>query len=107
MSVRIFVTFSVIACGSHCVTKIRTDNGVQPAGTSATTLAKDEGGRVALQVTQADSGRVAVWGDEWITYDSEWSDTQDQQVDRLWLNLLKWLSPAKVCQVELPPVVLQ
>ncbi|HEX6239470.1 MAG TPA: hypothetical protein VFZ61_01200 [Polyangiales bacterium] len=96
---------------SHPITanvmKIRTDNGVQPDGSAAMTLARDEGGRVALQVTQADSGRVAVWGDEWITYDSEWSDTQDQQVDRLWLNLLKWLSPAKVCQVDLPPVVLQ
>jgi hypothetical protein len=91
---------------SENVTKIRTENGVQPSGSSAMTLARDEGGRVALQVTQADAGRIAVWGDEWITYDSEWSDTKDQQVDRLWLNLLKWLSPAKVCQVDLPPVLL-
>lgn len=89
------------------VKKIRTDNGVQPDGPQGTTLARDGSTRVALQVTQAKDGRVAVWGDEWITYDSEWADTKDQQVDRLWLNLLKWLSPPKVCQVVLPPIVLQ
>lgn len=89
------------------VKKIRTDNGVEPEGPQGTTLARDGSMRVALQVTQAKDGRVAVWGDEWITYDSEWDDTKDQQVDRLWLNLLKWLSPPKVCQVTLPPIVLQ
>jgi len=89
------------------ITKIRTANGVQPDGPQGMTLARDGGDRVALQVTQTEGGRIAVWGDEWITYDSEWSDTADQQVDRLWLNLLKWLSPPKVCQVELPPIVLQ
>lgn len=96
---------------AHAVTenikKIRTANGVQPEGAQGMTLARDSGSRVALQVTQANTGRVAVWGDEWITYDSEWHDTTDQQVDRLWLNMLKWLSPPKVCQVVLPPIVLQ
>lgn len=89
------------------VKKINTSNGVQPDGAEGITLANDGSGRVAMQVTQADAGRVIVWGDEWITYDSEWEDTQDQQVDRLWLNMLKWMSPPLVCQVALPPVVLQ
>lgn len=88
------------------VKKIRTENGVQPDGTDGTTLAKDRNGRVAMQAGQVDDGRVVVWGDEWITYDSEWRDTRDQQVDRLWLNILKWLSPPKTCQVALPPVIL-
>jgi hypothetical protein len=92
---------------SENVKKIRTANGVEPDGPMGMTLARDGASRVALQVTQAQDGRVAVWGDEWITYDSEWNDTTDQQVDRLWLNLLKWLSPPKVCQVMLPPIVLQ
>jgi hypothetical protein len=92
---------------SENVKKIRTDNGVEPEGPMGTTVARDSANHVALQVTQAQEGRVAVWGDEWVTYDSEWNDTADQQVDRLWLNLLKWLSPPKVCQVMLPPVVLQ
>jgi hypothetical protein len=92
---------------SENVKKIRTANGVEPEGPMGMTLARDGASRVALQVTQAQDGRVAVWGDEWITYDSEWDDKADQQVDRLWLNLLKWLSPPKVCQVMLPPVVLE
>jgi hypothetical protein len=88
------------------VKKIRTANGVQPDGPQGTTLAHDNSDRVALQVGQPDAGHVVVWGDEWITYDSEWQDTKDQQVDRLWLNMLKWMSPANVCQVALPPVIL-
>ncbi len=48
-------------------------------------------------------GHVLVWGDEWITYDSEWSAHPDYQVQALWINVLKWLSPATECQVPLPP----
>jgi hypothetical protein len=92
---------------SENVKKIRTDNGVEPEGVMGMTLARDGASHVALQVTQAQDGRVVVWGDEWVTYDSEWNDTTDQQVDRFWLNLLKWLSPPKVCQVVLPPVILE
>jgi hypothetical protein len=44
-----------------------------------------------------------VWGDEWITYDSEWQDVEDQQVELFWLNILKWLSPPMTCQVPIPP----
>jgi hypothetical protein len=84
------------------VTKIFTSNGVEPEG-SGTTIAWGEGDRAALQIREAASGRVAVWGDEWITYDSEWQDITDQQVELLWLNLLKWLSPPNKCQVPIPP----
>ncbi len=35
----------------------------------------------------------------------EWADTQDQQVEHFWLNLLKWLSPPTECQVPIPPRV--
>ncbi len=84
------------------VSNIFTDNGVEPEG-SGTTIAWGENDRVALQVKEAASGRVAVWGDEWITYDSEWQDITDQQVELLWLNMLKWLSPPNKCQVPIPP----
>jgi hypothetical protein len=83
------------------VMKIYTANGVEPDGAKATTLAHDPQQRVALQVTQAKSGRVVVWGDEWITYDSQWQAVQDQQVERLWLNIFKWLSPPATCQVPI------
>jgi hypothetical protein len=85
------------------VKRIITMNGAQPDGASGTTLAYDSSRRVALQVAEAQAGHVIVWGDEWITYDSEWKAVQDQQVERLWLNMLKWLSPAKVCQVPISP----
>jgi hypothetical protein len=84
------------------VRNIFTDNGVEPAG-SGMTVAVGQGSRVALQVMQAEGGRVVVWGDEWITYDSEWADVEDQQVELFWLNILKWLSPPRTCQVPIPP----
>lgn len=87
------------------VSNIFTDNGSEPDGPKGTSLAWDEGGRVALQVSQADNGRIVVWGDEWITYDSQWQAVADQQVARFWLNILQWLSPPKVCRVPPPPLV--
>jgi hypothetical protein len=84
------------------VSNIFTDNGVEPDGPNAMVLARDASNRVALEASQADSGRVVVWGDEWITYDSQWQAVSDQQVARFWLNILKWLSPPKVCQVAIP-----
>ena len=46
-------------------------------------------------------GHVFVWGDEWITYDAEWSNA-DYQDKRLWLNSLRWLAAAGYCQVPIP-----
>ncbi len=83
------------------VSRIYTMNGTEPDAAAGTTVARDPADRVALQVAQAQLGRVVVWGDEWITYDSQWEQVQDQQVERLWLNILKWLSPPKVCQVPI------
>lgn len=92
---------------SDGITNIYTNNGAEPDGPSGVTIARGQDDRVALQVTQADKGRVAVWGDEWITYDSEWADTEGQQVEHFWLNLLKWLSPPTQCQVPIPPRVVK
>lgn len=87
---------------SESVTNIFTDNGVEPTQTG-TTVARDSQSRPALTVTEVEKGKVAVWGDEWITYDSEWQNKTEQQVERLWINLLKWLTPSIQCQVP-PPV---
>jgi hypothetical protein len=43
-----------------------------------------------------------MWGDEWITYDSEWKDHPDYQVELFWLNVIKWLTPKAECQVAVP-----
>jgi hypothetical protein len=83
------------------VMNIYSANGVEPDGAKGTTLAHDASQRVALQVVQAHSGRVVVWGDEWITYDSQWQAVKDQQVERFWLNIFKWLSPPTTCQVPI------
>lgn len=85
------------------VSNIFTDNGVEPEG-SGTTIASANGA-AALQVAEVMNGRVVVWGDEWITYDSQWQDVEDQQVELFWLNILKWLSPPNECQVAIPPIV--
>lgn len=50
-------------------------------------------------------GRIVVWADEWITNDSEWTQREDLQVARFWLNTLRWLTPANECQVEIPGTV--
>jgi hypothetical protein len=84
------------------LTNIYTENGAEPDGPDGTTLARDSEQRVVLQVAQPDSGHVVVWGDEWITYDSQWEAIEDQQVERMWLNMLKWMSREGVCQVALP-----
>jgi hypothetical protein len=39
------------------------------------------------------AGRVLAWGDEWITFDSEWSEGAGYQVPTLWQNVLTWLAP--------------
>jgi hypothetical protein len=89
---------------SEGITQINTQNGVEVDGAGGQTIARS-GDKLALQVAQLDGGRVAIWGDEWITYDSEWADTSGQQVEHFWLNLLKWLSPPSECQVPIPPRV--
>ncbi|HKU40215.1 MAG TPA: hypothetical protein VJR89_18775, partial [Polyangiales bacterium] len=83
------------------VRNITVMNGVAPLASGGVTVARDSANHPALQAAQAQAGHLVVWGDEWITYDSQWVMVQDQQVERLWLNVLKWLSPAKVCQVPI------
>lgn len=82
------------------VTRIGVDNGYEVLG-SGTTLAR-EGGYDLLKVEEAGSGHLIAFGDEWITYDSEWSNHPEYQVERLWVNMIKWLTPQRICQVPSP-----
>lgn len=36
-------------------------------------------------------GRAFVWGDEWIEFDTEW--TELPQVQQFWVNIFSWLAP--------------
>jgi hypothetical protein len=83
------------------ITLLGVDNGypVQGAGTA---LAMEQGFEV-LRAQEVGMGHVLMWGDEWITYDSEWNTHPEYQVEEFWLNAIKWLTPTKDCQVPLPP----
>jgi hypothetical protein len=37
------------------------------------------------------AGRLNVWGDEWITYDSAWTGAYNVSVQAYWNNVLTWL----------------
>ena len=53
-------------------------------------------GPVAVAQVRAD-GKLFIWGDEWIEFDSEWKNIP--QIKQLWVNILGWLSPAKFCSL--------
>ena len=79
------------------VTKVGVDNGYPVTGGG--TLFAREGAYDMLRGMEVERGHVLVFGDEWITYNSEWSQVGEYQVERLWLNMIKWLTVQRVCQV--------
>jgi hypothetical protein len=83
------------------ITRVGVDNGYPVEG--AGTVVAAEGGYDVARAVEAGAGRIFVWGDEWITYNSEWTEHPDYQVERFWLNVLKWVTPTLECQVPLPP----
>lgn len=83
------------------VVLVGVDNGYAVLG-EGTVVAREQGYDVG-HALEVGLGKILVWGDEWITYNSEWVDHSDYQVERFWLNVLKWSTPAKECQVPLPP----
>ncbi|MBN1773934.1 MAG: hypothetical protein JXB32_21925 [Deltaproteobacteria bacterium] len=66
-------------------------------GFATAVVARVGGTSVGVAVELGD-GRVFVWGDEWIEYDSEWAAMP--AVARLWANLLGWLVPRR-CNVPI------
>lgn len=84
---------------SDGITRLGMDNGYPVMG--AGTVVADQSGNDLLRVVELGSGHVIVWADEWISFDSEWTGHPDYQVERFWLNALKWLSPPTVCQVPI------
>lgn len=85
------------------ISAVGVDNGYPVAGEGLVYAA--EGGHDVGRAVEVGAGRVSVWGDEWITYDSEWVDHPEYQVERFWLNQIKWLTPATMCQVDIPPTI--
>lgn len=83
------------------VTAVGVDNGYPVMG-MGDIIATGGGYTVGLAQTVA-GGHVFAWGDEWITYNSEWNDHPDYQVQTFWVNAVKWLTVASQCQVSAPP----
>ena len=53
-------------------------------------------GPVAVAQVRKD-GKLFIWGDEWIEFDSEWQNIP--QIKQLWANILSYLSPANFCSI--------
>ena len=79
------------------VTAVGMDNGHPALGAGA--MVATGGGFDLGRVLEVGAGRVFVWGDEWITYSSEWTLHPDYQVDQFWVNIVKWLSPPRDCRL--------
>lgn len=74
--------------------------GIEPVDTG------NQGSSVVFATTQGKSagiahetammgGRVIVWGDEWLTFDSDWQGYAD--VQDLWVNMVSWAKPKDFC----------
>jgi hypothetical protein len=88
------------------VTAVGVDNGYESqSAQNLGTVVASQGGYVVGRALQSGSGRVFQWGDEWITYNSEWTQHPDYQVQLFWLNIIKWLTPPNYCQVAIPPIL--
>ncbi len=84
------------------IQQVGVSNGYAVSGGTLVAYEPVEGAWDVGRAAVAGRGHVFAWGDEWITYDSEWSRRPDFQVERLWVNALRWLTAAGYCQVPLP-----
>ena len=58
-------------------------------------VARLPGAVPAAQAQERGLGKVFVWGDEWIEYDSEWAALPE--ITQLWVNIFDWITPTNVC----------
>ncbi|AKT38150.1 hypothetical protein [Chondromyces crocatus] len=83
------------------VSAVGFDNGYPVNGDAEVIATKD--GWVVARAKTINEGHLFLWGDEWITFDSEWQDHPEYQVEHYWVNLIKWLTRESECQVPIPP----
>ncbi|MCY1059727.1 hypothetical protein [Nannocystis sp. SCPEA4] len=74
--------------------------GIAPADTgnqgTSEVFATYQGTNAGLaHQTAGQGGRVIVWGDEWITFDSDWIGYAD--VQDFWVNMFAWAKPKDFC----------
>jgi hypothetical protein len=66
-------------------------------GTGGTSILQPSGeGSVSLgRAIQVGSGAAVIYGDEWISFDSEWAAIP--AVETFWSNMLKFVGPKSFC----------
>lgn len=86
------------------ITEVGVDDGYPVQGDGAALIAWEpsQGQYDVGRAVEYQGGHVFAWGDEWISYDSEWKLHPDYQVAQFWINILTWLSPTSVCQAPIP-----
>jgi hypothetical protein len=53
---------------------------------------------VAVVATRG-SGRLFLFGDEWVTFDSEWVSMPE--IEQFWVNIFDWLGGCKLTPVSM------
>ena len=84
-----------IATGLTSVTFL---GGFEVVGTNpgeSDLVASLPGGVPAAMAQERGEGKLFVWGDEWIEYDSEWSSMPE--ITQLWVNIFEWITPVTIC----------
>jgi hypothetical protein len=109
--VGVFMGRSIKCSGSDCKT-IATDTVDTSAQSNIVGVAKSVG-----------NGRVFAWGDEWVTYTSQWGLTPDPQYDdpvkasqcagftpmtsytvpQFWYNVFRWVAQTSCLTIVVPP----
>jgi hypothetical protein len=67
-----------------------------------TAIAWDKDDTVVGLAQELGTGRAFVWGDEWVTFDSEW--TKIPEIQQFWVNVFSWLGPRTSCIVPKPVI---
>ncbi|HLT37629.1 MAG TPA: hypothetical protein VK034_15155 [Enhygromyxa sp.] len=52
-------------------------------------------GTAGIAHETASGGRVIVWGDEWLTFDSDWQGYAD--IEDFWSQMIGWVKPQDFC----------
>jgi hypothetical protein len=59
---------------------------------------EDAGNVPVAYAVQMGNGRAFVWGDEWISFDSEWSTLPE--IKQLWVQVFAWIAPTNSCGLQ-------
>jgi hypothetical protein len=111
---------------THDLKKVGAFHGrsIKCSGTDCQVFAKDATAGVVGVAKKIGSGRIFSWGDEWVTYTSQWGLTTTGQYDdpvkyaqcvgytpstsysvpQFWYNAFRWLVPGNTCfTIIVPP----